>query len=694
MRKQSIFPKAKNRPKLSADQWESVLSSALSRGSSADCLENQIMRLQKKVRDHLMRQRLQRNLVSRKVAQRLIDRNLSEEHIVDERPLTLADLSRMTLDSASSAFNAYQPVKKAALMRSLGGAVQLLLGVVEGIGTLAGHATLPGFIHAVHMMLSDLFNATAVYVVRVVDQSGPGSAKWFEVGTECKVPPSSIPLAARVLNTPVGSPPTLTSLGAPELKEMRIVSWIEPDAASAYGKPEMLCAAGNGEEALMSALDNLRRVGRASRQADKVDAAHMAAVHIGDAVVMFSRTDGGGGPLSSDEAFAFGRLALPMGNALQEVEARVGLREVRQRKAALAASVTHMASGYKAIEADARALLSADDGILYTVKVRPDGRPQLMPATRNMRDDEHEGVYEHVEHLWHKEKAFVNVRQGGVGAIDRILEMLPSPLRCQHRSMLCVPVIVPPGSVSALPEGIVAVMQWRNHALGGFSRADVKLAAEWAAIASPAFQLAGTNAQRLLLEERVKQATAKRDALMATAKILGSTREVEELFSAIMVHAKTLMEVERTTMFLVNKPGESLYTMVADGLGEMGEINIPWDKGLAGACFTTKQVVSIRDAYEDERFNKDVDKRSGFRTKSVLCYPVLNAADEVIGVIQLINKETGLGFTEQDEDLVCGARAPHSERSYPRRPLSCDDVLLRAYVCHLHSICGSDWHVY
>ena len=110
---------------------------------------------------------------------------------------------------------------------------------------------------------------------------------------------------------------------------------------------------------------------------------------------------------------------------------------------------------------------------------------------------------------------------GGGDLAQRLLDPLPAPLRCKNRSMLCVPIIVQPNMVASLPEGITAVMQWRNHAGGGFHKRQVKRATEWASIAAPALCLAGTNAQRLQLEERVSLANAKRDALLATAKILG-----------------------------------------------------------------------------------------------------------------------------------------------------------------------------
>ena len=57
-------------------------------------------------------------------------------------------------------------------------------------------------------------------------------------------------------------------------------------------------------------------------------------------------------------------------------------------------------------------------------------------------------------------------------------------------------------------------------------------------------------------------------------------------------------------------------------------IRMPWDKGLAGASFLSKAPVNVPAAYKDSRFNPEFDRTSGFVTRSVLCHPVLNLADE------------------------------------------------------------------
>lgn len=92
-----------------------------------------------------------------------------------------------------------------------------------------------------------------------------------------------------------------------------------------------------------------------------------------------------------------------------------------------------------------------------------------------------------------------------------------------------------------------------------------------------------------------------------------------------------------------------LYTIVSDATDP---IELPANKGLAGAAFTTAKTINIPNAYADSRFNPEVDLKTGYRTKSVMCFPIINSKERVIGVIQLINKLNGMRFTQSDEELV------------------------------------------
>ena len=121
-----------------------------------------------------------------------------------------------------------------------------------------------------------------------------------------------------------------------------------------------------------------------------------------------------------------------------------------------------------------------------------------------------------------------------------------------------------------------------------------------------------------------------------------------DLLLSRLVHATTeLLNADRSTLFLYDKKTNELFSRVAEGL-EIREIRIPTDTGIAGAVFTRRQTANIADPYNDPRFNKEVDRRTGYRTDSILAMPIVNKAGQCIGVTQVLNKRGG-HFTARDE---------------------------------------------
>jgi len=102
---------------------------------------------------------------------------------------------------------------------------------------------------------------------------------------------------------------------------------------------------------------------------------------------------------------------------------------------------------------------------------------------------------------------------------------------------------------------------------------------------------------------------------------------------------------------LYDQEHNELYSKVATGLDDVKELRMPADEGLAGHVVQTGETINIKDAYKDYRFNPDIDKKTGYRTKTILCMPIKNFNQEIIGVFQVLNKfdET---FTIDDEDLL------------------------------------------
>ena len=92
--------------------------------------------------------------------------------------------------------------------------------------------------------------------------------------------------------------------------------------------------------------------------------------------------------------------------------------------------------------------------------------------------------------------------------------------------------------------------------------------------------------------------------------------------------------------------------------GDLFEIRIPRDQGIAGAVVASGELINISDAYEDDRFDRSVDDASGFRTRSILCLPLVGQEGHVLGVAQILNKQNGTPFDAGDEQRFGDFIAP------------------------------------
>ncbi|MCX7910418.1 MAG: HD domain-containing protein [Endomicrobia bacterium] len=128
-------------------------------------------------------------------------------------------------------------------------------------------------------------------------------------------------------------------------------------------------------------------------------------------------------------------------------------------------------------------------------------------------------------------------------------------------------------------------------------------------------------------------------------------RDIKSLFEFAAHKISELLNAERTTIFLLNKQTQSLWTFVAEGL-EIKELSLPISIGIAGYVARTGETVNIKEAYKDERFSPIVDQKTGFRTKTILCVPIKDRQDNIIGVIEVLNKKHKKVFTLADEELL------------------------------------------
>ncbi|MGM8216440.1 HD domain-containing phosphohydrolase [Bacillaceae bacterium W0354] len=109
---------------------------------------------------------------------------------------------------------------------------------------------------------------------------------------------------------------------------------------------------------------------------------------------------------------------------------------------------------------------------------------------------------------------------------------------------------------------------------------------------------------------------------------------------------RELIVADRCTLWLLSDDKRTLWTKVAHGLSK---VEVPSDKGFVGHAVATGESLNIEDAYQDDRFNQEVDKQTGYRTKAVLVIPIRNQYGKIIGAYQAVNKRTELEkFSELD----------------------------------------------
>jgi len=110
-----------------------------------------------------------------------------------------------------------------------------------------------------------------------------------------------------------------------------------------------------------------------------------------------------------------------------------------------------------------------------------------------------------------------------------------------------------------------------------------------------------------------------------------------------------LLNAERASLFLVEDATRTLLLRVAEDVPEGVPVRIPIGTGIAGAVAESGYAIRVEDAYADPRFNQDVDLRSGFRTRTILCLPLKDSTGAVFAVAQLLNRKDGLPFDAEDE---------------------------------------------
>jgi HD-GYP domain-containing protein (c-di-GMP phosphodiesterase class II) len=135
--------------------------------------------------------------------------------------------------------------------------------------------------------------------------------------------------------------------------------------------------------------------------------------------------------------------------------------------------------------------------------------------------------------------------------------------------------------------------------------------------------------------------------LVELVRLFGAERDLGVLLGKIMEAVRQELSADRASLFLYDRARGELWAKVAQGLDSQ-EIRFSASEGLAGHTVRTGETLNIPDAYADPRFNREIDRRTGYRTRSVLCVPLVGRDGLVTGAVQALNRLDGSSFDAAD----------------------------------------------
>ncbi|AFY44746.1 adenylate/guanylate cyclase domain-containing protein [Nostoc sp. PCC 7107] len=187
----------------------------------------------------------------------------------------------------------------------------------------------------------------------------------------------------------------------------------------------------------------------------------------------------------------------------------------------------------------------------------------------------------------------------------------------------------------------------------GFTHSDEQLFQEFA----PSIRLILESSRSFYMATQKQRAAA---ALMKAIKSLSqSSLDLEDTLKRVMDEAKELMNADRSTLWLIDRDRHELWTKITQDDSSTRELRVPIGKGFAGMVAVSGKTLNIPfDLYDhqDSETAKHIDQQNGYRTCSLLCMPVFNADQELIGVTQLVNKKKSGDFP------------PYNPSTWPKAP--------------------------
>jgi adenylate cyclase len=214
-------------------------------------------------------------------------------------------------------------------------------------------------------------------------------------------------------------------------------------------------------------------------------------------------------------------------------------------------------------------------------------------------------------------------------------------IKYQRRAICCVPILDPKGNVT----GVVQVMNKRAKEGGTYRYFDPADETRLQGLVSSA----AVSIKSAMLHDAADKSYWRLQRLLDVTKSVSQHHDIHNLLKCVLDSAIAVVDSEKGSIWTIDYERQELVSLfIVPGV----EIRIPLDKGIAGSVASSGKFEHIKDAYKDKRFDQDIDRKTGFVTRNILCAPLISSHGGTLGVVQVLNKHGGRSFTHEDESLI------------------------------------------
>ena len=160
----------------------------------------------------------------------------------------------------------------------------------------------------------------------------------------------------------------------------------------------------------------------------------------------------------------------------------------------------------------------------------------------------------------------------------------------------------------------------------------------------------GSQEALVALREREADLLHKLEAFQKIGVAFASSLNLGPLLDAIVEHVTQLLDAERCTLYILDRNSRKLWCSLPPEAGG-GEFRVSLGEGIVGLVAETSRSVNLKDAHQDPRFDPSYEEKTGFRTTSLLCVPLVDYRQRITGVVEVLNKRCGY-FSVEDQQIL------------------------------------------